>query len=356
MATIKDVAERAGVSSTTVSHTINGTRVVDPATQERVWAAVRELRYRPNSLARGLRRRQTHTIGLIIPDNANPFFADLARAIEDVGFAEGYSVILCNSDRSQEKEAAYIEVLLSKQVDGLILASTGDTHDALRQVLLAGLPIVMIPGGLPDVPVDIVMSHEEEAGATAARYLLGLGHRRIGCITGPRETSASAGRIAGFRHALTEAGIDLPSEVVVRGDFRVEGGRDGMAELLRRDLGLSAVFVANDAMAIGALSAIRSAGLQVPDDMSVIGFDGIWLGAAAVPPLTTIGHSFPKVGEAAVRLLLDRMRDSSRPPRREFLHAHLIERESCRALSASDPRLRSSDERRSSSPTVVAGS
>lgn len=356
MPTIKDVAERAGVSPTTVSHTINGTRVVDPATQERVWAAVRELGYRPNGLARGLRRRQTHTIGLIIPDNANPFFADLARSIEDVGFANGYSVILCNSDRSQEKEAAYIEVLLSKQVDGLILASTGDNLDALRQVMLAGLPIVMIPGGLPDVPVDVVMSHEEEAGALAARYLIGLGHRRIGCITGPRDTSASAGRVTGFRAALAEAGIDLPPEATVKGDFRVGGGRDGMAELLRRDLGLTAVFVANDAMALGALSAIRAAGLQVPDDISIIGFDGIWLGEAAVPPLTTIGHSLPKVGEAAVRLLLDRMRDPSLPARRELLHAALIERESCRAVNSTVSRRGASDERRTRPPAAVAGS
>ena len=333
MSTIKDVAKRAGVSSTTVSHTVNGTRYVDPTTQERVCSAVRELGYRPNTLARGLRRRETRTIGLIIPDNANPFFADLARAIEDVGFAEGYSLILCNSDRSLEKEVTYVDVLLSKQVDGLILASTGDNPDSLRQILLAGLPIVMIPGGMPDAPVDIVMSHEEEAGAIAARYLLDLGHRRIGCITGPRETSASAGRITGFRTALTESGVDLPPEAIVRGDFRVEGGRDGMVEMLRRDLGLTAVFVANDAMAIGALSAVRSAGLQVPADISILGFDGIWLGEVAVPPLTTIGHSFPRVGEAAVRLLLDRMRDPSIPPRRELLHARLVERESCRALA-----------------------
>jgi LacI family transcriptional regulator len=336
--TIKDVAERAGVSSTTVSHTVNGTRTVDPATQERVWSAVRDLGYRPNGLARGLRRRETRTIGLVIPDNANPFFADLARAIEDVGFANGYSVILCNSDRSEEKEAAYIDVLLSKQVDGLILAATGGSEETLRQVLLNGVPIVAIPGELSDIPVDIVMSHEEEAGAKAADYLLRLGHSRIGCIAGPRETSASAGRFVGFRRTLAEAGVDLPAEAVVKGDFRVEGGRDGMAELLRRNLGLTAVFAGNDAMAIGALSAIGSAGLAVPRNISIIGYDGIWLGTASVPPLTTIGHSFPKVGEAAVGLLLDRMRDPSIPPRQALLHACLIERASCRALTEEERR------------------
>jgi LacI family transcriptional regulator len=234
---------------------------------------------------------------------------------------------------------------LSRQVDGLILASTGNNLAVLRQVRRSGLPLVLIPGGLPDVPVDIVMSHEEEAGAIAARYLLDLGHTRIGCVTGPRETSASAGRVIGFRRALVEAGIDLAPGAVVKGDFRVEGGRAGMRELLRRRLGLTAVFVANDAMAIGALSAVQAAGLRVPDDISIIGFDGIWLGEAAVPPLTTISASLPRVGETAVRVLLDRMRNPEAPLRRELLHATLIERASCRAIARSETRRTTDSER-----------
>jgi LacI family transcriptional regulator len=312
---------------------------------------VRELGYRPNSLARGLRRRETRTIGLIVPDNANPFFADLARAIEDVGFTEGYSVILCNSDRSDAKEAAYVEVLLSKQVDGLILASASSRPEALRQILLAGVPVVVLPGELSDVPVDVVMTDDEPAGAIAAEYLLRLGHRRIGCITGPRDTSASAGRVAGFRRALQRAGVKLAPEATVRGDFRVEGGQAGMAELLRRDLGLTAIFAANDMMAIGALAALRRAGLRAPEDVSLIGFDGIALGAAVTPPLTTVAQPLAILGQTAVHVLLDRMGDPTAPPRRELLSARLIERESCRPQQPGRMQNAPTSERRAAKAT-----
>lgn len=335
MPTIKDVAARAGISSTTVSHTINGTRFVDPDTKERVWAAVRELGYRPNGLARSLRRRETRTIGLIIPDNANPFFADLARAIEDIGFEQEYSVILCNSDRSEAKEAAYVEMLLAKQIDGLFLVSTGGNEELLREILLAGVPVVLMPGDIQDAAIDMVMSEEESGGGSAASYLLALGHSKIGLITGPRDTSASAGRIAGFCRVLEDAGIVVAPGATVRGDFRPEGGRESMQQLLSRDLDLTAVFVANDAMAIGALSAIQTAGLRVPDDISVIGYDGIWLGAVASPPLTTVAASLSDVARVALSLLQDRMRDPSTLPRRVLVETRLVERESCRVVGPS---------------------
>jgi LacI family transcriptional regulator len=345
MPTIKDVAAKANVSATTVSHTLNSTRVVDPGTQERVWAAVRELGYRPNSLARGLRRRETRTIGLVVPDIANPFFADLSRAIEDAGFAQGYSVILGNSDRSDVKEAAYVEVLLAKRVDGLILASASSRPEALRQILLAGTPVVVLPGELSDVPVDIVMIDDVAAGAVAGEYLVQLGHHRIGCITGPRDTSASAGRVSGFRRSLAASRIDLVPEATIRGDFREHGGRATMEDLIRRDLGLTAVFAANDLMAIGALSALRDAGRKVPDDVSLIGFDGITHGASVMPPLTTVAQPLVELGETAVRVLLDRMREPGAPPRRELLQARLVERQSCRPLGTERNRVAARERR-----------
>jgi LacI family transcriptional regulator len=206
MATIREVAEHAQVSVSTVSHVINRTRFVDPATQERVRRAIKHLGYRPNLLARSLRRHETRTIGLLVPDNANPFFAEFARVIEDAGFAEGYSVILCNSDRSETKEEIYIDVLLSKQVDGLIVASATERIDLLQRVLDVGVPLVVVDRNLSDLPVSQVLIGNQQGGYLAGQYLAQLGHRRVGCIGGPSPSNPSWGRVLGFSRALAEAG------------------------------------------------------------------------------------------------------------------------------------------------------
>lgn len=334
MTTIRDVAARARVSPGTVSHTLNGTRRVDPATRARVIAAAEELGYRPNGLARGLRRRESRAIGLLVPDNSNPVFADLARGIEDAVYQEGYNVILCNSDQSEEKEDRYLDALLAKRVDGLILASGSSRPDVIRRVLDSAVPLVVIPGVLTDFPADHVLGDDLAAGRLAAEYLLGLGHRRIGYIAGPRVGTASSGRAEGFRQALAEAGFPLAAEATVTGDFRVGGGEAGMAELLRRDLGLTAVFAANDLMAIGAIKALRRAGIRVPEEISVLGLDGIWIGEVITPALTTVAQAIAEAAAVSVRLLFERMRQPDLPPRRVLLPPFLVERESCRPIVA----------------------
>ncbi|HEY8446964.1 MAG TPA: LacI family DNA-binding transcriptional regulator [Thermomicrobiales bacterium] len=329
MATIKEVAARAGVSPGTVSHTLNGTRRVDPETRARVLAAARELGYRPNGLARGLRRRESRAIGLLVPDNSNPVFADIARGIEDAVYEEGYNVILCNSDQSEEKEDRYLDALLSKRVDGLILASGSSRPDVIRRVIEAGVPLVVIPGVLTDFPADHVLGDDVTGGRIAAKYLLDLGHRRIGYIAGPRVGTVSSGRAEGFREVLAEAGVALPEDAIVGGDFRVGGGEAAMAELLRRDLGLTAVFAANDLMAIGAIKLLRRAGIRVPEDISIIGLDGIWIGEVISPALTTVAQPIAEAARVSTRLLFERMRQPDLPPRRILLSPTLIERESC---------------------------
>jgi LacI family transcriptional regulator len=329
MTTIKEVAARAGVSPGTVSHTLNGTRRVDPATRERVIAAARALGYRPNGLARGLRRKESRAIGLLVPDNSNPVFADLARGIEDAVYQEGYNVILCNSDQSEQKEDRYLEALLAKRVDGLILASGSSRPDVIRKVLDSGVPLVVIPGVLTDFPADHVLGDDVAAGRIAGEYLLRLGHRRIGYIAGPRVGRASSGRAEGFRQALVAGGFPLRDECVVVGDFRVGSGEAGMAELLRRNIGLTAVFAANDLMAIGAIKTLRRQGIRVPGDISVIGLDGIWIGEVITPALTTVAQPIAEAASVSVRLLFERMREPKRPPRRVLLPPVLVERESC---------------------------
>lgn len=333
MATIRDVADRAGVSVTTVSHVVNSTRFVEPDTERRVRAAIETLGYRPNLLARSLRRRQTNLLGVLVPDNSNPFFADVARAIEDAGFAEGYSVILCNSDLSEAKQAAYVDVLLSRQVDGLILISSGDSPEPLERILDARVPVVVVDRELGDLPVDRVLVDNEQGGYLAGRYLAGLGHARIGCTLGPSDVRPSAGRVAGFARALAESGVALPDRAMVRGDGRYEGGARAMEELLARDLGLTAVFAFNDLMAMGALAALRRAGCRVPEDVSLVGFDGIGQAAMLTPAITTVAQPVAEMGRTSVRLLLERLRQQEREPTRVLLPTSLVERESCRAVA-----------------------
>ncbi len=332
MPTIRDVAAYARVSASTVSHVLNATRFVEPETEERVRAAIEALGYRPNSVARSLRRRKTSTIGLLIPDISNPFFGDIARAIEDAGFSEGYNVILCNSDLSETKEMAYIEVLLSKQVDGLVLISSGNRSDPLRAILDAGVPVVVADRELGGLPVDQVLVDNEHGGYLAGQYLVHLGHRNIACIAGPEGLTLSTERITGFRRALKEAGIELPDDAVIHGDFRYAGGEAAMHELLRQNDNLTAVFAANDTMAIGAINVLSRAGLRVPDDVSVIGFDNILQSTAIVPSITTIAQPVAELGQSSVSLLLKRIRQPTVPPSRVLLQTRLVERESCRAL------------------------
>ncbi|ACZ41745.1 transcriptional regulator, LacI family [Thermobaculum terrenum ATCC BAA-798] len=332
MATIKDVANMAGVSVSTVSHVINGTRPVDPATEEKVREAIKILNYRPNLIARGLRRRVTHTIGLLVPDNSNPFFAEMARAIEDAGFRSGYSVILCNSDLSDAKQSNYIDVLLAKQVDGILFISSGNRPEPVRRVLSAGVPLVVVDRDLGTLPVDQVMVDNEQGGYIAGKYLADLGHKHIACIAGPSDVTPSAMRIAGFRQALAEAGIELPEDRVVRGDGRFEGGERAMNELLEKGIDMTAVFAYNDLMAIGAIGAIRRKGLRVPDDISIIGFDDIPIAQAMVPAITTIAQPIEELASTAVGLLLERIKDKGKQITRVVLPTSLVVRESCRSV------------------------
>ncbi len=335
--TIQDVAARSGVSISTVSRVVTGAVAVEPATSERVREAISALGYRPNLLARSFRRRVTHTIGLLVPDNSTPFFAELARTIEDAGFAEGYSVVLCNSDLSAVKQETYIDVLLANRVDGLILVSSGliptvGRHDAVARILDAGAPCVVVDRDLGETPVDQVLVDNDQGGYLAGEHLIALGHRRIACLVGPSDLTPSAGRIAGFQRALADAGLAVAAEGLVRGNGRPDGGSAAALQLLERGVvgagDVTAIFAFNDQMATGAIGALQRAGCRVPQDVSVIGFDDIPQSAAIFPALTTIAQPIAEMGSIGVRLLLDRIARRDAPHQRVRLSTRLVVRES----------------------------
>lgn len=333
MSTIKDVAEHAGVSMSTVSHVINSTRFVSPEIRARVEHAMQTLNYKPNTIARSLRNRQTRTFGVLLPDSANPYFARIVAAIEDACFSQGYNIIIGNASNNPERESAYLDVLAAKQVDGMLLISTGDFNRSIEYLQSANVPTVLVDRSSEAQNVDVVVTDNAQGGSLAAAHLLALGHRRIGMIAGPSRLSSSAQREHGFLGALQQADVTLSASSIVHGDFSAEGGYSACMTLLAAQAQPpTALFAANDMMAIGALRALHERGLHVPEDVSVIGYDNISLSAYVLPSLTTIAQPVEQIGQAAVRLLLARIAQPDKPYEREVLNVTLLERDSCRRL------------------------
>ena len=315
MTTMNDVARVAEVSIATVSHVINGTRFVSPERVDRVHAAMRELDYTPDATARSLRMGRTNTIGVVIPDNTNPFFAELARWIEEAGFDAGYTTILGNSGERSDRERQYVSTLLSKRVDGLILAPWRKPTAAMTRVLRSA---------------DSVLYDDVGGGRQAAGHLLELGHTSIAAIAGPHDPGHDPGRLEGFRAALGDAGVALGDDAVIASDYHFAGGRAATAELLDRGVRFTALFASNDLMAAGALRELTVRGVSVPGDVSVIGFDDAPLAEMTSPALTTIRQPAQAMGDKAVSLLLARVTGAadSAVGRRHVLPTSLVVRES----------------------------
>ena len=328
MTTIREVAESAGVSYATVSHVINNTRVVSPETRQRVLDAMLELNYRPNALARSLRQGKTNTLGLVLPDSANPFFAEISRSIEDEAFNKGYSVFLCNTELDTQRELFYVDVLSKKQVDGIIFVAAGDQTDSLDYLARERMPVVMIDRNVPNVQMDVVLTDHQLGGFLATQHLLQLGHTRIACIAGPSSITPSAERITGYRNALEQAGIPFDEKLVIRGDYHAQSGMEITHSLIKRGPPPTAIFALNDLMALGALRAAAEAGCSVPRDLAVVGYDDLELSQFTNPPLTTIAQPKKEIGMQAVSLLVERITQNGRPPSRLVLPPELIVRRS----------------------------
>lgn len=328
MITIKDVAERARVSFTTVSHVVNGTRSVSEDSRKRVLQAIKELRYVPSAAARSLKINRTFTIGLITSNSSNPFFAEVVRGVEDTCYEAGFNVILCNSDDSPNKQRRYMRVLNEKQVDGLIVMSSGFGVELAQALQSVVVPCVEVDRDMDDVAVDMVQVDHEFGAHLAMAHLLSLGHRRIACIAGPQSLSPALQRVRGYKNALAAANIDVPEGFMRESDFTSAGGYRAMIGLLNLPERPTAVFAGNDLMAIGAICAAAEAGLRIPADLSIVGFDDIALAAYTNPPLTTIAQPMNETGRLAARVLIDRIERPSGSPQREVLKPSLRVRQS----------------------------
>jgi LacI family transcriptional regulator len=310
--TIADVARRAGVSTATVSRVLSGVGRASPATHARVQAAARDLGFRPSDVARSLKRRSTLTFGLIVTDIENPYFPQLVKAVEDAAIGEGYAILLCNADEDPEREASYLDLLVERRVDGLIVAASTIGSRQGEWLASAPLPAVLVNTAAPGSGLPTILSDNRGGGAAAAGHLLELGHRRFGYLMPPPRNLDAPDRLAGVRDALVGAGLDLdgaePALAIGDGAPTVTGGEAAMASLLALAARPTGVIAYNDLMAIGAMRAVRSAGLRVPDDVSLIGFDDVAFAAYVEPPLTTLRQETAEMGRWAVATLTERVK------------------------------------------------
>ena len=322
---IKDVAERASVSVATVSRVLNGDPNVDPEYRKRVRAAVAELGYRPNRLARNLRRQQMEAIGIVVPDIENPHFAEVVRVIEGIALEMGYRVLVCNTDEDAARQAACLSMLADERISGIVM-SPSDADASIDQLRDLGIPVVTIDRALKRASTDLIVADNVPAVRTATQRLIDAGHRRIAFVGGRSEVETGSERQEGYLTAIEPAGL---TGTLANGGFRRDAARTAVRELLGRDSPPSALIVANNLMALGALQAIRDCGLRIPQDIAVIAVDNPDWSELLDPPLTVLAQPIRDMATQAAELLIRRIRGEEFEPVHQVYPLELIVRSSC---------------------------
>jgi LacI family transcriptional regulator len=331
--TIKDVARLSGVSPMTVSRVINQSLRVSPVTRSRVEQAIAELGYVPSSLARGLSRQKTGTIALIVPDVANPFFTLIVRGAEDVARRAGYRVLLCDTRFDLTLEAEVIEEMIAHRVEGIVIAPVSDaSRSQLKRLARFGVPFVLIDRTIPGVECDVVLGDSTAGARSLVEHLIALGHRRIGMIVEDENVSTARERRAGYVEALDHAGIELDPTLVVYASADPQGGAVGMEKLLQLAERPTGVFTVNNLVALGAIEAVRAAGLEVPDDVALVCYDDIEYASRLYPFLTVMLQPAETFGTLGTQLLFERIEGRKLDrTRKVVLPADFVVRESCGA-------------------------
>jgi len=307
-----DVARLAGVSPAVVSYVLNNSHPVSPPTRQRVEAAIAELDYRPNALARSLATARSHTIGLLLPDSSNSYFAQLAASVEDAALAAGFVVLLGNGADSAERELGYIRTFLDRQVDGLIVVFGDEFDEGWRSISSARIPAVSLDRLAHDLDVPSVVVDNIEGGRVGTQHLIQHGRSHIACITGSEGLSPARDRAAGWRLAMEQAALTPSQDLLVHGSFSVENGYTTTLELLRSHPEIDGIFAASDLQAVGVLRALADLGLRPGDDVAVLSFDGTKLSGYTTPRLSTVTQPYVLLAAEAVRLLTMLIEDPSR--------------------------------------------
>jgi LacI family transcriptional regulator len=329
--TLKDVAREAGVNLSTASRSMNNAYGVHPKTREHVLAVAQRMNYRPNQVARGLATGRSHSMALVVSDIRNPFFAEVARGAEDAAYAGNCDLVLCNSDLNPEKQMRYLESLLAKRVDGILMNSVSDlTHAQQEQVISSGVPVVLLNRNTGARRFSTVVPDNVEGGQIAARYLTNLGHTKIAHLSGPRRHGNLGARTQGFVKFFQSEGV--PAPLVIHGKHTLAGGYEMAKRLLTENRSLTAIFAANDVIAFGCIRAAAELGIRIPADLSIIGFDNVEISQIVSPPLTTIHQPKYELGKSAMELLLQMVSHPDQEPEQRIMGVRLVERQSCQRI------------------------
>jgi len=330
-ATLKDVAEKLNISVSTVSRVVNNKSYVNPKTREKVLKALEQMNYTPNQVARSLKNKSTNTIGIVVPDISEDFFAYVIKGIDEVLSNNEYSIILCDTGEKPEKEELYLNLLMEKQIDGVILATVSKKHLTLQKLLEKGLPVIFIDN-LPNLKVgyDSVMIDNSKASSMAVEHLINLGHKNIGIITGKQDETTGYERLLGYKKALQDNNIKVDENLITIGDFKEKSGYDNMKILIERNKSLTAVYVVSSKMTYGATKAIMEKGLKIPKDIALVGFDVHDSSGLITPSITTIIQPEENIGEVAAELMLKRLKENGeRHNQKIILEPDILIRDSC---------------------------
>ncbi len=324
--TLKMVAERAEVSVNTASRAINNKPDINEETKKRVLRIAKELGYIRNAAAVALRTKKTRTIGVVIADNSNPFYAEVLNGIEVAAREKNYHIILANTQRDYKKEEEAINLLLAKRVDGLLIAPVQDRDDDIRKLIKTNLPFVIVGRDFENIEIDVVYNDEIKGGFLATEYLIKKGHKRIALIDGFLYKSPAKGRLEGYKKALNEYGIPLDDSLISVGDINLEDGYERTRQMLGKNLNFTAIFAYNDMMAFGAMQAIKEKGLRIPEDIGLVGYDDISFSSLMDPALTTIRLNKQELGIESVKLLLSRINGNRKIDQKIMLDGDIIAR------------------------------
>lgn len=328
--TISDVAQKAGVSKSTVSHVINNTRFVESDTQKRVLIAINELNYRPSGIARSLVSQRTRTAGLLISDVGNPFYHEVIMGVEEIALANGYSIFLCNTSYDLERGMRLIHSLIDRSVDGVMFMSSRMSLEMVEEVVKNQIQAVVLDwekSQVEDLAATITINFKPGIQQAVA-HLVGLGHQNIAYVSGPLNYWTARARRDAFLEALEECGVDPEAALIIEGNLQIDGGQKAFSRLVQASPCPSAVVTANDLTALGVLWAARNAGFAIPQDLSVIGLDDIDLASKVTPPLTTIALPRFEIGKRAMQLLLDTIDHPATVVRQQEVGTWLVVRES----------------------------
>lgn len=331
MSSLKDVAKEAGVAQVTVSRVLNGSENVRPKTRQKVEKAIKVLGYTRNRSARRLatKKGKSQMMGLLVPDIQNPFYVEVVRGVEEHALDNDYAVLMCNFAQDERRAKLYLNIMRSEGIDGLIAAPVNEWVKEITDLVNSGLPIVFIDRDLDGIETDSIVVNNEKGAFEAIELLIKLGHTRIGFIGGKPQIPTTLARLQGYESAIKEAGIDKDESLIKFGDSKHASGKKLADELLNLKNPPSALFTGNNLITLGALEAINTRGLNIPEDVAIVGFDDMFWSISLNPPLTAVSQPAHEIGRRAVEMLLQRIDKPDREPAKVVLNTKLMVRESC---------------------------